>query len=93
MTFCLFKQRRLPVSSSALVTLAGLIVSLACFAGAIVLLYRLAVEDIGKTTLQDIGERLHLTREPNREDRRGEGEKIDAETRRRRDAEKKSADG
>lgn len=53
----------------------------------------LAVEDIGKTTLQDIGERLHLTREPNREDRRGEGEKIDAETRGRRDAEKKSADG
>ena len=27
-----------------------------------------AVEDIGKITLHDLGERLHLTREPNRED-------------------------
>ncbi len=32
----------------------------------------LAVEDIGKTTLHDLGERLHLTREPNREERDGE---------------------
>lgn len=28
-----------------------------------------AVEEVGKTTLHDLGERLHLTREPNREDR------------------------
>src|SRR5207245_11198909 len=56
----------------------------------------LAVEDIGKITLHDLGERLHLTREPNREEkeeeeekkrRKGEeeqadaGEKTDAETR------------
>lgn len=27
-----------------------------------------AVEDIGKTTLHDLGERLHLTREPNKEE-------------------------
>ena len=45
----------------------------------------LAVEDIGKITLHDLGERLHLTREPNRgEDgerrRKGEEEKADAET-------------
>ena len=52
----------------------------------------LAVEDIGKITLHDLGERLHLTREPNREERReeekgrkGEGEKEDAETRRHGD--------
>src|SRR5438445_3527345 len=56
----------------------------------------LAVEDIGKITLHDLGERLHLTREPNREEkeegekgRRGEGEKSDAETAARGDAEKK----
>jgi len=29
----------------------------------------LAAEEIGKTTLHDIGERLHLTREPNREEK------------------------
>ena len=40
-----------------------------------------AVEDIGKITLHDLGERLHLTREPNRE------EKEDAESRRRSDNE------
>ncbi len=44
----------------------------------------LAVEDIGKTTLHDLGERLHLTREPSKEDgekgRRGEGEKANAKT-------------
>ena len=40
-----------------------------------------AVEDIGKITLHDLGERLHLTREPNRE------EKEDAETRKRGDIE------
>ncbi|MEO7659772.1 MAG: DedA family protein [Pyrinomonadaceae bacterium] len=28
-----------------------------------------AVEEVGKTTLHDIGERLHLTRDPNREER------------------------
>ena len=45
----------------------------------------LAVEDIGKITLQDLGERLHLTREPNRVDRKevekgrkGDEEKEDA---------------
>ena len=32
----------------------------------------LAAEEIGKTTLHDLGERLHLTREPNREDREEE---------------------
>ena len=32
----------------------------------------LAAEEIGKTTLHDLGERLHLTREPNREDLEGE---------------------
>lgn len=52
----------------------------------------LAVEDIGKTTLHDLGERLHLTREPNRGERK-DGEREDAETRRRSDAEKKSVDG
>lgn len=41
----------------------------------------LAVEEVGKTTLHDLGERLHLTREPNREEdgekgRKGEGEKA-----------------
>jgi membrane-associated protein len=46
----------------------------------------LAAEEIGKTTLHDITERLHLTREPNREEkeeekrRTGEEEKQDAET-------------
>ena len=49
----------------------------------------LAVEEAGKTTFHDLSERLHLTREPNREDRRagevdktkkGEGQKPDAET-------------
>ena len=39
----------------------------------------LAVEDIGKITLHDLGERLHLTREPNREEKKG-AEKDDAET-------------
>lgn len=29
----------------------------------------LAVEEVGKITLQDLGERLHLTREPNREEK------------------------
>ncbi|MFT3746347.1 MAG: hypothetical protein QM785_18905 [Pyrinomonadaceae bacterium] len=41
----------------------------------------LAVEEVGKTTLQDLGERLHLTREPNREERErsaeDKGPKID----------------
>ncbi len=32
----------------------------------------LAVEDIGKITLHDLGERLHLTREPNREEQKEE---------------------
>ena len=57
----------------------------------------LAVEDIGKITLHDLGERLHLTREPNREERmeeekgrKGDGERNDAETRGQRDTEKKS---
>ena len=40
-----------------------------------------AVEDIGKITLHDLSERLHLTREPNREEKEG------SETRRRSDAE------
>jgi membrane protein DedA with SNARE-associated domain len=39
----------------------------------------LAVEDIGRITLHDLGERLHMTREPNKEEkeqgRTGEGEK------------------
>lgn len=42
----------------------------------------LAVEDIGKSTLHDLGERLHLTREPNR------GQRPDTETRGREDREK-----
>ena len=42
-----------------------------------------AVEEVGKTTLHDLGERLHLTREPNRGEegekrRRGEKETQDA---------------
>lgn len=46
----------------------------------------LAAEEIGKHTLHDLGERLHLTREPNRSEegekvRKGEDEKADAETR------------
>ena len=55
----------------------------------------LAVEDIGKITLHDLGERLHLTREPNREEKeedkgtKGDEVKGDAETLRRRDTEKK----
>lgn len=40
-----------------------------------------AVEDIGMNTLHDLSERLHLTREPNREEKEG------SETRRRSDAE------
>lgn len=32
----------------------------------------LAAEEIGKTTLHDLGERLHLTREPNKEEKDGE---------------------
>ena len=32
----------------------------------------LAVEEVGKTTLHDLGERLHLTRDPNREEKREE---------------------
>lgn len=32
----------------------------------------LAAEEIGKTTLHDIGERLHLTREPNKEEKDGQ---------------------
>ncbi|MFN0278647.1 MAG: DedA family protein [Pyrinomonadaceae bacterium] len=41
-----------------------------------------AAEEIGKTTLHDLGERLHLTREPNRGEegekrRKGEDEKMD----------------
>lgn len=32
----------------------------------------LAAEEIGKTTLHDLGERLHLTREPNREEKDGQ---------------------
>lgn len=57
----------------------------------------LAVEDIGKITLHDLGERLHLTREPNREEKEKEAEngrkgnevKEDVETSKRHDAEKK----
>lgn len=46
----------------------------------------LAVEEAGKITLHDLGERLHLTREPNRGEegermRKGEEDKADAETR------------
>ena len=46
----------------------------------------LAVEEVGKTTLHDLGERLHLTREANRGEegekrRKREGEKADTETR------------
>ena len=45
----------------------------------------LAAEEIGKTTLHDLGERLHLTREPNRAEdeekrRKKEEEKTGAET-------------
>ncbi len=49
----------------------------------------LAVEEAGKTTLHDLTERLHLTREPNR-DERGDMEKesVDAES---PDPEKKDA--
>jgi membrane protein DedA with SNARE-associated domain len=56
----------------------------------------LAVEEVGKITLQDLGERLHLTREPNREEReKAGGEKEakaeqDAETARRSEVEEKS---
>lgn len=32
----------------------------------------LAAEEIGKTTLHDLGERLHLTREPNKEEKDGQ---------------------
>lgn len=44
----------------------------------------LAVEEVGKTTLHDLGERLHLTREPNRRDdgekrRKGEEESQNRE--------------
>jgi membrane-associated protein len=40
----------------------------------------LAVEDIGKITLQDLGERLHLTREPHRDDKdRGDTNVADLE--------------
>ncbi len=35
----------------------------------------LAVEDIGKITLHDLGERLHLTREPTRVEKEGEKER------------------
>ena len=42
-----------------------------------------AVEDIGMNTIHDLGERLHLTREPNRKEKDG------SETRRRSDAENK----
>ena len=52
----------------------------------------LAVEEVGKITLHDLGERLHLTREPNRAERK-DGVKEDAETGRRSDAEKESLDG
>jgi len=45
----------------------------------------LAVEDIGKTTLHDLTERLHLTREPNREEKREE-EKREEEKGRKADA-------
>ena len=38
----------------------------------------LAVEEVGKTTLHDLGERLHLTREPSREERK-EKETTDAD--------------
>ena len=42
----------------------------------------LAVEEVGKTTLHDLGERLHLTREPSREERNEEekGRKGEKET-------------
>lgn len=48
----------------------------------------LAVEEVGKITLHDLGERLHLTREPNRGEegekrKREEKETADAETPRR----------
>ena len=45
-----------------------------------------AVEDIGKITLHDLGERLHLTREPNKE------EKQDSENARHSDSSKKIDD-
>ncbi len=38
-----------------------------------------AAEEIGKTTLHDLGERLHLTREPNREEEREKGRKGEEE--------------
>lgn len=47
----------------------------------------LAVEEVGKTKLHDLSERLHLTREPNSEEKNGEKarkdeeEKADTETR------------
>ena len=41
----------------------------------------LAVEEVGKITLHDLGERLHLTREPTREEKEDEpdGNKVDEE--------------
>jgi hypothetical protein len=52
----------------------------------------LAVEEVGKTKLHDLSERLHLTREPNREEKK-DGENADAETAKRSDVEKQSIDG
>ena len=46
----------------------------------------LAVEDIGKTKLHDLGERLHLTREPNREEKPDDVEKIEKDKDARVDA-------
>ena len=50
----------------------------------------LAVEEVAQGKLHDLGERLHLTREPNRgvdgeKRRKGEEERVDAGTRRRGD--------
>lgn len=50
----------------------------------------LAVEEVGKITLHDLSERLHLTREPNRDER--QDAKADPETRKRSDTEKTSVD-
>jgi uncharacterized membrane protein len=51
----------------------------------------LAVEEVGKIKLHDLGERLHLTREPNREEKK-DGENTEAETAKRSEAEKEFID-
>lgn len=40
-----------------------------------------AVEEVGKITFHDLSERLHLTREPNRSEKKDQEEKADVETR------------